>query len=109
MISGSILLIFIAILVFFNTSKKAELSSNTSLERWIQNNTNYSKISGCLLLICALFLIIYSFGITSGILFWLIMLMSILSLIIVIFPLKKVTYKHLTIVFLLLLIFEFTL
>lgn len=109
MITGTILLIFMASFVFYNTSKKAQLSSKTIIKTWIKYNRQYSKIIGTLLLVTALVLSINNFGFTSGILFWLITLMSLLSLIIVISPLQKVNYKLLALVFIVVFILELTL
>lgn len=108
MITTSILFLFLASFVLYNTSKKAILSSNTVIERWIQEHTDYSKIIGCLLLIATLTLIVLRFGIGSGVIFWSVTFMSILSLIITISPLQKVNYKHLIILFSILLIIEFS-
>lgn len=109
MITSSILLIFIASFAFYNTSKKATLFSVSVFEIWIQQHTFYSKIIGCLLLITTLCSSIYYFGITSGIIFWLITLMSTLSLLIIILPLQKVNYKHLSLMLFILIILEFSL
>ena len=109
MVTCSLLLIFAASFAFYNTSKKATLSGVSVLEIWIQQHTLYSKIVGCLLLIATLILVIFNFGITSGIIFWLITLMSTLSLLIIISPLQKVNYKHLIFVFFILSILEFSL
>jgi SNF family Na+-dependent transporter len=109
MITSIILLIFLVSFVFYSTSKKAQLTSKTIFEDWIQSHRQYSKIISSLLLVTAFILSINNFGITSGIIFWLVILMSLLSLIIIISPLKKVNYKHLVFAFFILLIFEFTL
>lgn len=109
MIISSILLIFTASFAFYNTSKKATLFGVSVLEIWIQQHTLYSKIISCLLLIAALIFVIFNFGITSGIIFWLITLMSTISLIIIISPLQKVNYKHIIVVFFILIMLEFSL
>lgn len=107
MITSSILLIFLGSFALYNTSKNVELSSNTLLEKWFQQHTLYSKICGVFLLIATLIMVIFNFGITSGIIFWHIALMSILSLLVIISPLQKVNYKHFIALFLLLIILEF--
>lgn len=109
MITVIILLIFSASFVFYKTSKKVQLSYKNIVETWMQNHRPYSKIIGTLLLTTALILSINNFGLTSGIIFWLIILMSFLSLIIIISPLQKVNYKYLILIFLVVLILEFTL
>jgi len=109
MITSSILFIFIASFAFYNSSKKATLSRVSVLEIWVQQHALFSKIIGGLLLITTLCSSIYCFGMTSGIIFWLITLMSILSLLITISPLQKVNYKHLILFFSILILLEFSL
>ncbi|QXP67527.1 hypothetical protein [Polaribacter sp. AHE13PA] len=106
MITISLLLILLASLVFYNTSKKALLLYNSAIEIWIQVNKNYSKAIALLFLIVSLLSIILIFGFTSGIIFWLISFISFLSTIVIIYPLKIVNYKHLIILFLILLVLE---
>jgi len=106
MITISLLLILLASLVFYNTSKKALLLYNSAIETWIQVNKNYSKAIALLFLIVSLLSIILIFGFTSGIIFWLISFISFLSTIVIIYPLKIVNYKHLIILFLILLVLE---
>lgn len=108
MITISLLLILLASFVFYNTSKKAVMLYNSAIETWIQVNKNYSKAIGLLVLIVSLLSIILIFGITSGIIFWTISFISFLSTIVIIYPLKIVNYKHLIILFLILLILELT-
>lgn len=106
MITISLLLILLASLVFHNTSKKALLLYYSAIETWIQVNKNYSKAIALLFLIVSLLSIILIFGFTSGIIFWLISFISFLSTIVIIYPLKIVNYKHLIILFLILLVLE---
>jgi len=108
MITISLLLILLASFVFYNTSKKAVMLYNSAIETWIQVNKNYSKAIGLLVLIVSLLSIILIFGITSGIIFWTISFITFLSTIVIIYPLKIVNYKHLIILFLILLILELT-
>ncbi len=109
MITSTILLIFLGSFVFYNTSKKAQLSSKSVVETWLQSHRPYSKIIGSIFLISALLLSVNNFGLTSGIIFWLVILISVLSLIIIISPLQKVNYKHLGLIFIVVLILEFSL
>lgn len=102
-------LIFLGSYFSYSTSKKAILNSDFALNRWVTSNIKFSKIIGILLLLASLILSIVYFGTTSGILFWLISLLIVLGLIIIITPLKKLTYKHILILFLIILTFEFIL
>lgn len=95
MITSSVLLIFLGSFFLYNTSRKVVLENNLLIGKWVQNNVNVSKIIGLVLLILALIITINKLGITSGIIFWLVGLMTILCLMIVLFPLKKINYKHL--------------
>lgn len=106
MITLSILLISLGNFVLYNTSKKVVLQQNSSIEKWLQTHTQKTKIIGLSLLVIALVVSILKFGITSGITFWLIALISILCLIITLYPTIKINYKYLAVLFIVLLIIE---
>lgn len=106
MVTNSILLVFIGCLIFYKTSQKAILSNKYFIEKWIQKHAKNSKFIGSLILIIALLLIINNFGLTSGIVFWLIAIMFILSLVILISPLQKINYKHCIFIFFILFVVE---
>lgn len=105
----------IVIIVFFmllgcsiliNTSEKAILSNRFIVEQLIQKQPTVFKIVGCFILLISLFLCSFYFGITSGVLFWLIALLAILSLLILLKPLKLISYKTIVLLFVLLLTIE---
>lgn len=102
----TILLIFFGSFAFYNTSKKAELQQKSSVEKSLQNNTKQAKIIGLILVAIALIIAIKKFDITSGILFWLVTLMTVISLIIVLYPLRKFNYKYVLILFVILFFIE---
>lgn len=106
MITISILLIFFGSFVLYNTSSKVVLQHTFSLEKWIQSNTKLAKNIGLSIIILAMIPCIFSFGKTSGILYWFLLLSTVLSLIVILYPLKKINYKHLFIFFALLFILE---
>lgn len=106
MIASSVLLIFLGCFALYNTSKKALLTSNSSIEKWMQGNQKLSKIIGLAFLVVGLVVATFNFGNTSGIFFWMFIITAILSLLIVIYPLKKINYKHLIALFLVLFIIE---
>jgi hypothetical protein len=85
------------------------VSYDLTIEKWIQLNIVISKLIAVVFLLTSLIIAIVSYGRTSGILFWLFSMIMILGLIIIIAPLKKVTYKQISILFLGLLILEFIL
>lgn len=107
MITLTVLLIFLGCFALYNTSKKALLTGKLSIEKQMQKNPNPTKILGAILLIVALCNAIINFSYTSGILYWLIITMMIFSLIIVLYPLQKINYKHLLVLFTVLFILEF--
>ncbi|WP_024772240.1 hypothetical protein [Aquimarina macrocephali] len=109
MITISVLLIFFGSFLLYHTSKEVLVSYDLTIEKWIQLNMVVSKLIAVVLLLVSLVITIVSLGRTSGILFWLFLMMIILGLIIIIAPLKKVTYKQISVLFLVLLILELTL
>lgn len=101
MITGIFSLLFIGSLSLYSTSSKTNLKGVTrkpQLERYF----------GCLLYLLALIISIIHLGNLSGFLFWLLSLAVILSLTIVIYPLKIVNYKLLVVLGLIALFFEIT-
>lgn len=106
MITLNIVLIFLGSFVLYNTSKKVVLQQNLPIEKWLQTHTQKSKIIGLTILVIALVVSILKFGTTSGITFWLIALISVLCLIITLYPTIKINYKYLAVLFIVLLIIE---
>tara|TARA_R110000868_G_scaffold119310_6_gene316031 strand:+ start:48549 stop:48881 length:333 start_codon:yes stop_codon:yes gene_type:complete len=100
MISTAILFVFLSFYIFFNTSKRAVKHCGFGFEKWIKNNTKSSKIIAILLLFGTAFLHIVSFGFGSGMLIFFIVLMMSGSLIILLTPLKLITYKSFLMLFL---------
>jgi len=107
MITGSILLIFIGSFFSYNTSKKAILDNSFFFEKWIQCNVNISKTIAVLCFIVSYTMIVTCFGQISGSLFWLFSLVLEVSLLVVIAPLRKLSYNHISLFFLILFILEF--
>ncbi len=106
MITSSILFIFLGSFMMYNTSRTALLSTNLSIEKWVQNNHLISKTIGLSFFIMASIMIIIAFGLTSGILFWFVSLILILGLLVIVSPLKIITYKHIIVLFSALFILE---
>ncbi|WP_106794038.1 hypothetical protein [Aquimarina sp. Aq78] len=106
MITISVLLIFFGSFLLYHTSKEVLINYDLTIEKWIKLNMVVSKLIAGVLLLASLIIAIVSLGRTSGILFWLFLMMIILGLIIIIAPLKKVTYKQISVLFLVLLILE---
>ncbi len=106
MITVSILLIFFGSFLLYHTSEKGLISYDLPAEKWAQLNKVISKVIAVVFLLTSLIIIVVSFGRTSGILFWLFLMIMILGLIIIMAPFKKVTYKQISVLFLGLLILE---
>lgn len=106
MITVSVLLIFLGSFALYNTSKKAILQHNLTIEKWFQNNTSKAKIIGVFCLLIAFYCFVRQLSITSAIMFWLVAVMSIMSLLVVLYPLKQVSYRYLTILFVVLFLIE---
>lgn len=99
MITGIIFSVYVGCIVLYNTSQKAVLNTQYAIEKWIQSNRQKAKLIGVSILILTLVAANIVLGVTSGILFWLIALMSVLSLLVVISPLRIVNYKYLLLIF----------
>ncbi len=99
MITGIIFSIYVGSIVLYNTSQKAVLNTQYAIEKWIQSNAQKAKLIGVSILMLTLVAATIVLGVTSGILFWLIALMSVLSLLVVIGPLRIVNYKYLLLIF----------
>lgn len=93
MISLVSLIVFLAFYVLYNTSKKAALSGNLQIERWIQQNTKSSRWLGLGILITAYSFLIAIKAIGAATLIFLIQIMTIGSLVVILAPLKIINYK----------------
>lgn len=93
MISLVSLTVFFAFFVLYNTSKKATLSNNFQVERWIQQNPKPSRFIGLgfLLIAYALLISIKAIGVSTFL--FLIQIMTIGSLVVILAPLKIINYK----------------
>ena len=106
MISLISLSIFIAFYTIYNTSKKATLTNNLEVEKWIQQNPKLSKIVSISIFIItyAIFISIKSIGAAS--LIYCIQIMTIGSLVIILAPLKILNYKTVLLFFALCITYE---
>ena len=103
MISIAILFIFLSFYMFYNTSKRAVKYIGFGFENWLSDNLEYTKILATFLCICSLALHIISFGI----LLFFIVFMTLGSIIILLTPLKLVSYKSVLLIFSTSLFIEF--
>jgi len=92
-----LLLTFAGFYALYNTSSRAELTQGR-FDVWLQSQA-LLKPAGVTLLIVGLILTVLYKGLAAGILYWLIILTTISSLIIILGPLKIVNYKAIALVF----------
>ncbi|MES2240238.1 MAG: hypothetical protein V4497_08280 [Bacteroidota bacterium] len=93
MISLVSLVVFVAFFFLYNTSKRAALSSNFQVERWIQQRQKPSRFIGLGILAVAYCLILSSKSIGASSLIFIIQIMTIGSLVVILAPLKIINYK----------------
>lgn len=100
------LFIFIGCYALYNTSEKTSLTKNTILQKWLQNNKPYANIIGVTILLISLLLSVNFFGLSAGIIAWIVTTSLFLSLIILITPLRVINYTFLTALFMLTFLIE---
>lgn len=99
MISLISLSIFLAFYLLYNTSKKAALSNDLRIQKWIQQNQQLSKIvsASVFIITYTTFITIKSIGAAS--LIYCIQIMTIGSLVVILTPLKLLNYKAILLIF----------
>ncbi len=100
------LFIFLGCYSLYNSSEKAHLTKNTLLQKWLQNNKRNTNIIGIITLLTSLFLSINFFGLSAGIITWIVSTSLFLSLIILITPLRVINYVSLAVLFTLTFLIE---
>jgi hypothetical protein len=101
-----ILLIFIAFLILYNTSMKSRWADKPL---WADNLEKQKMLSGVIsgiLLVIACSLLVYDNGITSGMFSFIVILMSMGSLIVLLFPFRYLSARQTVLLFLLFAVFE---
>lgn len=93
MISLISLSVFLAFNILYNTSKKATLSNNFKMERWIQEHPKPSRLIGLGILAIAYSFLISLKAIGASTLLFLIQIMTIGGLVVILAPLKIINYK----------------
>ena len=88
MVSLSVTLALIGFYMLYSTSKRAKLILQYDFQKWIIENQKNGKIIGLSLLIVSLLLSILSLGFGSGIFSFLVILMTMASLVVLISPLR---------------------
>ena len=109
MISTILLILFLSFYVLYNTSKKVAIYPHLKIENLVQQHSKIAKLIGLVFLLITLYLMIQILGGASGTLIFFIALMTIGSIIILLAPLKYITYKNLALFFVLSICIEFLL
>lgn len=106
MISLVSLTVFFAFYVLYNTSKKATLSNNYPVERWIQQNPKPSRFIGLGILVIAYTTLISLKALGASTLIFLIQIMTIGSLVVILAPLKIINHRFILGILFLAVFFE---
>lgn len=102
------LLIFLLTFTFFmlySTSNRADLQFDYPLQRWFHTHKKKTQRLGLLLLLLSFILYVKVWSV-SGIFAWLIGLMTVGSLIVVLMPLRVLSFKKVMVLFLCSLLIE---
>ncbi len=100
------LLVFVAFYLLYSTSKKMAGVGVMGFEKWVVDHHSASQYVGLALLIISLGLSIWLWGLGSGVFTFIILLMTVASLIILLAPLRLVSYKSVGITLVFFLICE---
>ncbi|MFH6602134.1 hypothetical protein ACEZ3G_01500 [Maribacter algicola] len=85
MIFAITLLVFFGFYSLYGTSKRVELS-RSQINLWLHEHPKFSKVTGIVLLLLALIFSAMIYGMGAGIFTALVLLMTIASLVILVFP-----------------------
>lgn len=99
MVTLIVVLLLSGFYLFYNTSQKVQLSRTLFIEKWAQDNSIAARYFALLLFIIGLVISIFSFGIGSGVFLFFVILMTVASLVVLLAPLKYLSYKSLSLLF----------
>lgn len=97
---------FIGFFLAYNTSKKAKLKRSLYIEKGAQDHPKQAKVIGLGLLLLVLVGCVFYWGVTSGIFGFLILIMTVGSLVIVLGPIPMIRYKLVGVLFIISLFIE---
>jgi hypothetical protein len=106
MYTNIIFLVFIAFLFFYNTSKKNNWSDKPEWARHLANRKSQSVFLAAMILTLACGLLIYLNGTVAGIFSFIVIIMAMGSLIVLLFPFRYLSFRHVTLVYFVLIVFE---
>lgn len=98
MLTLTVLLALIGFYMLYSTSKRAKLVLQYNFQKWITKNQKNGKIIGLSLLVISLLTSIFSLGFGAGFFSFLVILMTIGSLVVLISPLRFFNLPTLTII-----------
>lgn len=84
--------------MLYSTSKRAKLILQYSFQKWITKNPKNGKFSGLVLLSISLMISVLSLGLGSGIFSFIVIIMTIASLVVLISPLHFFNFSKLLII-----------
>ena len=108
MVTAIIILIYMGSYISYCSSKEASVNTNLKINEWLLKHFKVARYGGFLLLLASSFASVYHFGTTAGILYCIITITTVMGLIVVFSPLQQMGYKQVLILFILLLLLEFT-
>ena len=88
MVTLSILIALIGFYMLYSTSKRAKLTLQYDFQKWVIENQKNSKIIGLTLLIVSAILSMFFLGFGAGLFSFLVVIMTIGSLVVLISPLR---------------------
>lgn len=106
MITLALAFCFIGFYFFYSTSQRAILGPRSSLQQWVTINTGKAKMLGSALLFLSFIACLLSLGAASGTFSFLVILMTVASLVILCAPLHFFNNTALFVLFVLALISE---
>lgn len=109
MVTILISILFLGSFLSYSTSSKVTLSTNSNLDRILNKPFSYKKQIGFVIIFFTSFFFIREFGTTSGFLFWIFTLTTILSLLICVYPLQIIKTRSILLIILIAIIIEFLL
>lgn len=106
MLTSLSLFIFLGFYALYVASNRANHTATLGITLWMKNHLKLTQLLACVLLIMAFVLLMYDFGILSGILIGFTALMLIAGGVVILTPLKLFNFKVVSIVFLISILLE---
>jgi len=101
-----VLLIFVAFLFLYNTSKKSKWSDKPAWASNFEHQKMLSVAISAILMLLACVLLIYDNGLVSGIFSFVVIVMAMGNIIVLLFPFRYLSITQTALLFLLFAVFE---